>query len=51
MIRLNESVSINIGPNEQVVGIEVLSACGGKQQKVVVDEGSSRVRILPIHRR
>jgi uncharacterized protein YuzE len=25
-IRLNDSVAINIGPNEQVVGIEVLDA-------------------------
>ncbi len=41
VIRLNESVSINIGPNEQVVGIEVLDASeslpGIKEQKVELE--------------
>jgi uncharacterized protein YuzE len=41
VIRLNDSVSINIGPNEQVVGIEVLDASevlsGIKDKKVELE--------------
>lgn len=41
VIRLNESVSVNIGPNEQVVGIEVLDASellpGIKEHKIELE--------------
>ena len=41
MIRLNDRVAINIGPGEQVVGIEVLDAGelleGLKQRKVKLE--------------
>ncbi len=41
VIRLNESVSINIGPHEQIVGIEVLDASeslpGIKDHKVELE--------------
>lgn len=38
VIRLNEQVSINIGPHEQIVGIEVLDASevlSGLKERVV----------------
>lgn len=41
VIRLNDSVSINIGPGEQVVGIEVLDASevlsGIKEHKIELE--------------
>ncbi len=41
VIRLNDRVSINIGPAEQVVGIEVLDASQGlsglKEQRIQVE--------------
>ena len=41
VIRLNDSVSINIGPKEQIIGIEILDASevlpGIKDQKVELE--------------
>lgn len=40
VIRLNDRVAVNIGPGEQVVGIEVLDA-----SEVLADFGERKVRL------